>query len=128
MYKNIFKRYNTDELYVGLVTVYQTKTKRPDFVKVEVPEGQEKIQYITILKKEKYSDNVYTQIDNNQLCFESIENKKFSNFPITNNLIPLKKFYKNYFHKELKRKKYFLYKKRGLKIIEKAQKERTVIL
>lgn len=95
MFNNIFRKYDFDNLYIGVVTVYRNKNKKPSCVKVDVPPDVEKVSYITILNR--LNDNAYLQIDNDQCCFYFGQNyKEYSNFPVVGNLISLKDYYIHY--------------------------------
>ena len=99
MFNNIFRKYDFDNLYIGVVTVYQNKNKKPSCVKVDVPPGVEKVSYVTILFK--LNDNAFLQIDNDQCCFYFGRNyKEYSNFPVVTNLITLRDYYKFYENKD----------------------------
>lgn len=67
MFNNIFRKYDFDNLYIGVVTVYQNKNRKPSCVKVDVPPDVKKVSYVTMLNK--LNNNAYLQIDNNQYCF-----------------------------------------------------------
>lgn len=95
MFNNIFRKYDFDNLYIGVVTVYRNKNKKPSCVKVDVPPELEKVSYVTILNK--LNDNAYLQIDNDQCCFYFGQNyKEYSNFPVVSNLLSLTDYYKHY--------------------------------
>lgn len=98
MFNNIFRKYNFDNLYIGTVTVYKNKGLKPSCVKVIVPPDKDSISYITIFNK--LSDNAYLQIDNEQCCFYHGEYVSYSNFPVVENLMSLREYYKNYYKKE----------------------------
>lgn len=99
MFNNIFRKYDFDNLYIGVVTVYRNKNKKPSCVKVDVPPNLEKVSYVTILNK--LNDGTFLQIDNKQCCFyyEGIY-KEYSNFPVVSNLITLRQYYEIYRKKE----------------------------
>ena len=98
MFNNIFRKYDFDNLYIGVVTVYRNKNKKPSCVKVDVPPDLEKVSYVTILNK--LNDNAFLQIDNDQCCFYFGQNyKEYSNFPIVSNLITLREYYEYYRNK-----------------------------
>ena len=93
MFNNIFRKYDFDNLYIGVVTVYRNKNKKPSCVKVDVPPDLEKVSYVTILNK--LNDNAFLQIDNDQCCFYFGQNyKEYSNFPVVSNLITLRYYYR----------------------------------
>lgn len=95
MFNNIFRKYDFDNLYIGVVTVYRNKNKKPSCVKVDVPPDLEKVSYVTILNK--LNDNAFLQIDNDQCCFYFAQNyKEYSNFPVVSNLITLRDYYRYY--------------------------------
>lgn len=95
MFNNIFRKYDFDNLYIGVVTVYRNKNKKPSCVKVDVPPDLEKVSYVTILNK--LNDNAFLQIDNDQCCFYFGQNyKEYSNFPVVSNLITLRDYYRYY--------------------------------
>ena len=99
MFNNIFRKYDFDNLYIGVVTVYRNKNKKPSCVKVDVPPDLEKVSYVTILNK--LNDNAYLQIDNDQCCFYFGKNyKEYSNFPVVSNLITLRQYYEIYQNKK----------------------------
>lgn len=99
MFNNIFRKYDFDNLYIGVVTVYRNKNKKPSCVKVDVPPALEKVSYVTILNK--LNDNAFLQIDNDQCCFYLGQNyKEYSNFPVVSNLITLRNYYRYYENKE----------------------------
>lgn len=98
MFNNIFRKYEFDDLYIGVVTVYRNKNKKPSFVKVEVPPGIEKVSYVTIIARR--SGNNYYQIDNEQPCFYyDNQYKEYSNFPVLTNVMSLREFYEKYYNK-----------------------------
>ena len=95
MFNNIFRKYDFDNLYIGVVTVYRNKNKKPSCVKVDVPPDEEKVSYVTILFK--LNDGAYLEIDNDQCCFYFGQKyKSYSNFPIVSNLISLRDYYEYY--------------------------------
>ena len=95
MFNNIFRKYDFDNLYIGVVTVYRNKNKKPSCVKVDVPPDLEKVSYVTILNK--LNDNAFLQIDIDQCCFYFGQNyKEYSNFPVVSNLITLRDYYRYY--------------------------------
>ena len=99
MFNNIFRKYDFDNLYIGFVTVYRNKNKKPSCVKVDVPPNLEKVSYVTILNK--LNNDAYLQIDNGQCCFYFGQNyREYSNFPVVSSLISLKDYYKYYENKE----------------------------
>ena len=51
MFNNIFRKYDFDNLYISVVTVYQNKNKKPSFVKLNVPPDFDKCFYVTILNE-----------------------------------------------------------------------------
>lgn len=99
MFNNIFRKYDFDNLYIGVVTVYRNKNKKPSCVKVDVPPDLEKVSYVTILSK--LNNGAYLQIDNNQCCFYFGQKyMDYSNFPVVSNLISLRDYYKYYQNKK----------------------------
>ena len=99
MFNNIFRKYDFDNLYIGVVTVYRNKNKKPSCVKVDVPPDLEKVSYVTILNK--LNDNAFLQIDNDQCCFYFGQKyMDYSNFPVVSNLISLRDYYKYYQNKK----------------------------
>lgn len=99
MFNNIFRKYDFDNLYIGVVTVYRNKNKKPSCVKVDVPPDLEKVSYVTILSK--LNNGAYLQIDNDQCCFYfGHKYMDYSNFPVVSNLISLRDYYKYYQNKK----------------------------
>lgn len=49
MYFNMFRKYDFDNLYIGIVTVYQNKNKKPWYIMLDVPLMVKNISYVTIL-------------------------------------------------------------------------------
>lgn len=99
MFNNIFRKYDFDNLYIGVVTVYRNKNKKPSCVKVDVPPDLEKVSYVTILSK--LNNGAYLQIDNDQCCFYFGQKYiDYSNFPVVSNLITLRDYYKYYQNKK----------------------------
>ena len=99
MFNNIFRKYDFDNLYIGVVTVYRNKNKKPSCVKVDVPPELEKVSYVTILSK--LNKGAYLQIDNDQCCFYFGQKyMDYSNFPVVSNLISLRDYYKYYQNKK----------------------------
>lgn len=99
MFNNIFRKYDFDNLYIGVVTVYRNKNKKPSCVKVDVPPELEKVSYVTILNK--INGDAFLQIDNDQCCFYFGQNyNEYSNFPIVSNLMSLRDYYKYYENKK----------------------------
>mgnify|MGYP003289374389 CR=1 FL=1 len=99
MFNNIFRKYDFDNLYIGVVTVYRNKNKKPSCVKVDVPPDLEKVSYVTILSK--LNNGAYLQIDNDQCCFYFGQKyMDYSNFPVVSNLISLRDYYKYYQNKK----------------------------
>ena len=99
MFNNIFRKYDFDNLYIGVVTIYRNKNKKPSCVKVDVPPDLEKVSYVTILSK--LNNGAYLQIDNDQCCFYFGQKyMDYSNFPVVSNLISLRDYYKYYQNKK----------------------------
>lgn len=98
MFQNIFRKYDFQNLYVGVVTVYKSKGRKPSCVKVEVPPGKEQITYVTILNR--IDRDTYLQIDNQQYCFYSQDTASFSNYPVIHTLMPLSLYYEKYYGKD----------------------------
>lgn len=99
MFNNIFRKYDFDNLYIGVVTVYRNKNKKPSCVKVDVPPDLEKVSYVTILSK--LNNGAYLQIDNDQCCFYFGQKYiDYSNFPVVSNLITLREYYEYYQNKK----------------------------
>lgn len=99
MFNNIFRKYDFDNLYIGVVTVYRNKNKKPSCVKVDVPPDLEKVSYVTILSK--LNNGAYLQIDNDQCCFYFGQKyMDYSNFPVVSNLITLREYYEYYQNKK----------------------------
>lgn len=117
MFNNIFSKYNYDNLYLGVVTIYRSKYIKPNCLKVEVPEAKEKISYLTILNK--VDNKTYLQIDNEQFCFVN-DSKNYSNYPIVGTVIPLKKYCEKSYGLKSKFFSIFFNKKLGEKIINDA--------
>lgn len=126
MFDNIFRKYDLDNLYIGVVTVYEPRTVRPSCVKVDVPPGVGKISYVTILNK--LSNEAYIQISNQQSCFYYGENyNEYSNFPVVKSLMSLRDYYKKYRGRDINIVKPLLTKNKRRKILEHVQKKVMVI-
>lgn len=98
MFNNIFGKYEFDDLYIGVVTVYRNKNRKPDCVKVEVPPELDKVSYVTIVARR--SGINYYQIDNEQPCFYyDNQYMEYSNFPVLSNVMTLREFYEKYYNK-----------------------------
>lgn len=126
MFNNIFRKYDFDNLYIGVVTIYRNKNKKPSCVKVDVPPSVEKVSYVTILSK--LSNDAYLQIDNEQCCFYfGNKYKDYSNFPVVTNLISLRNYYEHYHGK----KEFLVYpwmnKRTREKIIDEVSKKAMVV-
>lgn len=126
MFNNIFRKYDFDKLYVGVVTVYRNKYRKPCCVKVDVPPELDKVSYVTILFR--LNCNSFMQIDNEQCCFYFGENyDEYSNFPVVNNLMSLKDYYKYYKGKDNMVIKPIVGKIKRKRIIDDVKKKVMVI-
>lgn len=126
MFNNIFRKYDFDNLYIGIVTVYRSKSKKPSCVKVDVPPELEKVSYITILNR--LDDRTFLQIDNCQYCFYYGEFvKEFSNYPVVTNIMTLGCYYEKYQNKKDFFIKPFMNKSNREKIIKDVTERAMVI-